>query len=226
MESEGIRSMSRDLRTHTWVFRNGDRPPRWAVRPIAPLIFRYWSGGQTFIRCGTGFFLAPFRDTLVTAAHVIALAPEESPVELVISICSEAGDWENVHASIYAYPVPYRRKLDVALLRLADGVRSVSESFYPCVVAQDTDATLLGYSDEGRFIASDVRCERWKSWFRYGFGAGVSGMSGSPVVCEHGVLGVHIGDFDVGSRYVEGAWAIDADVLDALDDALEEGGAT
>ncbi|MDC0746183.1 S1 family peptidase [Polyangium mundeleinium] len=83
-------------------------------RPVVRVRARF---GKTWAASGTGFFIADWLSSIVTARHVVALADGAAPAEVSVRVLA-GGRWVELEAVAVAYPSGGVAADDVAIVRV------------------------------------------------------------------------------------------------------------
>ncbi|MDI1448772.1 serine protease [Polyangium sp. 6x1] len=154
--------------------------------------------GKTWAASGTGFFIADWLSSIVTARHVVALADGAAPAEVAVRVLS-GGRWVELEAVAVAYPSGGGAADDVAIvrvnarcvsaLRMATLDASVASQVWGYPLGNEAPRLPLVVPARARPSEGKVVLDR----------QGRIGMSGGPVVALVGegpptaVVGIYLG---------------------------------
>jgi hypothetical protein len=174
---------------------------------------------------GNGFFVAPWRDIVVTAYHV---------VEGSSKVRVEAESSDPAHETMWfaGTVLAWDELRDLAVIRLVGSVSGLTLDLTVERPAAPLDAVLQGYQNYAAWSAKPRMWTPWQpvlstpvgDWLHYGTAdsggtrhgsPGVNGFSGSAVLCpdSNTVVGVHHGARGIETNR---AACIDRDIVDAL----------
>lgn len=154
---------------------------------------------------GNGFFVDKWRDTVVTAWHVVEGSPK-------VKIEAQSSDGARSTVWFHACAVAWDRERDLAVIRLPGSVCGFTTPLQTKVPSTAVEAVLQGYESYAAWRAAPRRWHRWQAvtaapsgdWLVYGdtdargepqLSPGLHGYSGGAVIEPNSgeVIGVHHG---------------------------------
>jgi hypothetical protein len=197
--------------TVRWLTAAPSSCPAGPIDPIVSLEVHYSMGNGEGVGFGSGFFVDPWRWTLVTAAHVLTGDAGFVPTRVIVGLGGTTCE-----AVACAYPTACGGAGDVAVVRLPWGVPGLTAPMpLASAPAAAFPATLQGYADAGP-CSIEVLANRHGVWIRHSNGVGLPGMSGGALAADDGVVGVYIGDVAVTGGTADSSLSLDPHVLTAL----------
>jgi hypothetical protein len=158
----------------------GYEMPTSRIDPVVRVLCRMDRGAEMMVSRGSGFFVADWERTIVTASHVVAERLGARPMEIAIDVTIDSGAVSRLWACSVAYPengVP-----DVAVVCFAKSRPQLIQSTELDDPPEGEFATTLhGYDSTGRRRQIDVRAVLGEAMIRFTQGSGVEGMSGGPL---------------------------------------------
>jgi hypothetical protein len=173
------------------------------------------------IQWGSGFILAPWTWSIVTAGHVLTLDAGTTAVR--VQVFFEIGSTHFVIDATSFAVGPPSPTTDCAVVRLAAAVPTGTQLAHRGVPTGSFDARVVGYPD-GSTPRVDLPTGARESngLIIYDADVGLDGMSGGPVLVDGKAVGIHIGQ--ARGRIGQGATPIDLDLLDSLMKAARAAG--
>lgn len=162
----------------------------YAGQPLRAVVAIVASGaGNSF---GNGFFLHPWVDTVVTAAHVVSGASR-------VTVLARAANGAPIQIDASAMFVDHGR--DIALLRF-DGIVAIAKPLHGALATGSLAVALLGHASLDHWRAmlpteAAALASPSGPWLVYDRPMGSEGNSGGPVVTQGPhplVVGVHRGE--------------------------------
>ena len=101
-------------------------PPSAAPRDVtlsSPILRVQARFGKTWGAPGSGFVIADWPQSVITARHVVALADGAPPTEIVVKGLSN-GKWQRLEALVVAFPPGGGEADDVAIVRVSERLSS------------------------------------------------------------------------------------------------------